>query len=51
MPQSTKIPAQRGETTPQPWQGSWAEVAKFLVIRLAVAIPTVVLVSLIVACH
>jgi hypothetical protein len=51
MTNSTRVPAQQGRTTPQPWQGPWNDVAKFLVIRLGAAIPSVALVWLVVACH
>jgi hypothetical protein len=50
MTKSTKIPAQQGETTPQPWQGPWDRVAKFLVVQLGMAI-ILVLVWLIVTRH
>jgi hypothetical protein len=48
---STRMPAQQSKTTPAPWQGPWDEVAKFLIVRLGVAVPSVVLVWLVVACH
>jgi hypothetical protein len=38
------------KTTPEPWQ-SWDTTARYLIIRLGLAIPGIVLVWLAVACH
>lgn len=50
MVKSTKLQARQAETTPEPWQ-SWGMTVRYLVIRLGVAVPSVVLVWLAAACH
>ena len=50
MPNDTQVPAEQAKTTPEPWQ-SWSTTVRYLVIRLGVAIPGVVLVWLAVAGH
>lgn len=42
MSKSTKIPAERTKTTPQPWE-SWATTARYLVICVGLAVLCAVL--------
>jgi hypothetical protein len=50
MAKSTNMPAQQGKNSPEPWQ-SWGTTVRYVVIRLALAVPAIVLVWLAVACH
>jgi len=48
--ESTEVPAHRPKTTPEPWQ-SWGTTVRYLVIRLGLALPGVLLVWLASGCH
>lgn len=50
MAKSTKLRAEQGKTAAEPWQ-AWGTTMRYLVIRLGMAVPGIVLVWLAVACH
>lgn len=50
MAHLTEVPAHPPRTTPEPWQ-SWGTTVRYVVIRLSVAVPGVLLVCLASGCH
>ncbi len=50
MGKPTKMPVKRPRTTLEPWQ-SWGMTVRYLVIRLGLAVPCIVLTLLAIGCH
>jgi hypothetical protein len=50
MSKSSKVPARRPATVPEPWQ-AWGTTARYVIIRLALIVPSIVFAWLVFGFH